>query len=324
MSGIPGLLLVLLLLTLVLHVVARVLRVAIAAESCQRRPWLPTHWREPIEEGEEIRFEADDGAPLSGTFLHRLTETSRGTIVYSHELNGNRWNALAHVEHLRADGFDVFTFDYRNYGRSESRCRWDRAFDVTKSDVADLRAAVRVAVSKSPDPEPPVGVVGVGKGAAIALCTAAEEPAIRGLVFDSIQPLPGETKSGQATSGTRRWNRLCKRILCRRCGPACNPVLAAQDVHVPVLLVHGRNDVHVPLESVRTLASQIAGQCQLWVVPGARHAEAIDIQRLAYQRRTSKFLSRFLRPKPAPTRPPAQDEPAPVVHHGTISSAPAQ
>jgi uncharacterized protein len=323
-SSILGLLLILLLLTLVLHVVAYVLRVAIAADSCQRRPWLPTHWREPIEEGEGIRFQADDGAVLSGTFLQCLTEASRGTIVYSHELNGDRWNALAYVDHLRADGFDVFTFDYRNHGRSVSQGRWDRALDVTITDIADLRAAIRAAVSKSSQAEPVAGVVGVGKGAAIALCTAAQEPAIRGLVVDSVQPLPGDIQTGQATPDTSWWNRLRERILGTPPRAACDLMQAAQDVHVPVLLVHGRNDVHVPLESARTLASQIGGQCQLWVVPGARHAEAIDVQRVAYRRRTSKFLSRYLRPEPAPARQTPQEKPAPVAHHGTISSAPAQ
>ncbi len=324
MSSILGLLLVLLLFTLVLHVVARVLRVAVADESCRRRPWLPTHWREPIEEGEGIPFQADDRTSLSGTFLHRLTDEYRGTVVYSHELNGDRWNALSYVEHLRAEGFDVFTFDYRDHGRSESRCCWDRALDVTEADVADLRAAVRVAVSRSPESNPRVGIVGVGKGAAIALCTAGEEPAVRGLVLDSIQPLAGPVSPKQATSKIAWWRRLFTRACQRPSRPAFDLAQVASEVQMPVLLIHGRNDVHVSLDAVRTLASQVAGQCQLWIVPGARHAEAVQVDRNAYRRRSTKFLLHSLQFTLAPAREALPKPESAVASHARISSAPAQ
>lgn len=324
MSSIFGLLLFLLLLSLVLHVVARVLRVGVADESCQRRPWLPTHWREPLEEGEEVRFEACDGAMLSGTLLHRLTETSRGTIVYSHELNGDRWNALPYVEHLRAEGFDVFTFDYRNHGRSEAQCRWDNAFEVTETDVADLRAAVQAAVAKSSQMDPRVGIVGVGKGAAIGLCVAREEPVVRGLVFDSIQPFPGAMESNDSGAWSNSWCRFLKQILRRTAPESIDVAEAAANVRVPVLLVHGRSDVHVSLDAVRTLAAQIAGQCQLWIVPGARHAEAVHVDVNAYRRRSAKFLTHALQTKPAAVEKASHDPVASGSHHGRISSAPAQ
>ncbi len=323
MASFLGLLVALLLLALVLNVVACALRVAVAADSRQRRPWLPTHWREPIEEGEVIRFQAEAGTVLEGTFLHRLADASRGTIVYSHELNGDRWNALAYVEQLRADGFDVFTFDYRVHGRSQSQCHWDRAFEVTRADIADLRAAVRVAVSKTSDAVPRIAVIGVGKGAAVALCAASEEPAIRALVLDSIQPLPGAVPQRQARSRTNWWTRLLKRIFCRPPRDAVDPDRIAPDVRIPVLLIHGRNDVYVPLEAVRTLASRISGQCQLWIVPGARHAEAIGVDRISYVRRTSRFLAQCMQPKPAPLREKPQEAASPVAHHGPVPSMPA-
>ncbi len=324
MSSILGLLLVLLLFTLVLHVVARVLRVAVADESCRRRPWLPTHWREPIEEGQEIRFQADDRTGLSGTFLHRLTDEHRGTVVYSHELNGDRWNALPYVEHLRAEGFDVFTFGYRDHGRSESHCCWDRALEVTETDVADLRAAVRVAASRSVEPNPRVGIVGVGKGAAIALIAASEDPAVRGLVLDSIQPLPGQAPPEQATSRIAWWRRLFTCVCQRPSRPVFDLGQLAAKVQMPVLLVHGRNDVHVNLDAVRTLASQVAGQCQLWIVPGARHAEAVQVDRNAYRRRSAKFLLHSLQFTPAPAREALPKPESAVASHGRISTAPAQ
>ncbi len=322
-SSIFGLLLILLLLALVLNVVARVLPIAVADESCRRRPWLPTHWREPIEEGEEIRFETGDGTGLVGTYLPRLAEEIAGIVVYSHELNGDRWNALSYVEHLRSVGFDVFTFNYRRHGRNEAPCRWDDAFEVTKADVADLRAAVRAAVSRSSSTKPRLGVFGVGKGAAIALCAAAEESAIHALVLDSIEPFPGASPSRRATGKIGWWRCLATRLIRRRPKPAFDLANIAPQVHVPVLMIHGRNDVHVGLDAVRTLASQIGGQCQLWIVPGARHAEAVHVDRNAYRQRSGKFLLHALQTRPAAVREAAPKPEAAVVERRHVSSSPA-
>ena len=339
MGSIVGLLLTLLLLTLVLHVVAGVLRVPVAADSYRHRPWLPTHWREPIEDGEEICFQTEDGTELAGTFLGSLTDQCRGTIVYSHELNGDRWNALPYVEFLRSEGFDVFTFDYRRHGRNHAQCNWDVAFEVTESDIADLRAAVRTALAKTsqsrrgpaPDSkllqgsEPPAkaAVIGVGKGAAVAFCAAPLEPAVRGLILDSLQPYPGDLPGSQSDSPWAAWSRWAKRLFCRRKWAAIDPRSIAPSVRIPVLLIHGRNDVDVPLESVRSFASRVGGQCQLWVVPGARHGEAIGVDTASYHRRTSRFLTQAMQIRPAAERQKPSEPSRPVVPHGQISSMPA-
>ena len=317
-------LLFLLLFSLVLHVVARLLRVDVAEESCQLRPWLPTHWREPIEEGEEIQFFSRDGVVLSGTYLHRLTDQSRGTIVFSHELNGDRWNALAYVEHLRVEGFEVFTFDYRSHGRSESPRQWDDVFEVTGDDVADLQAAIHVAVARSSQQDPAVGLVGVGKGAAIALCTAIEEPTVRALLLDSIRPVPGAVDSNRAVRKSGDWRRWIKRLIRRSVAKAVDVTEAAKAVKAPVLFVHGRQDAYVSLDAVRTLASQVASSCQLWIVPGARHAEAVQVDKSAYSRRSLRFLNHALRSRPVASEQATDVAPAPVAHSGRVSSAPAQ
>lgn len=339
MGSIVGLLLTLLVLTLVLHVVARVLRVPVAAESYRRRPWLPTHWREPIEDGEEVCFQAEDGTELAGTFLGSLTDRCRGTIVYSHELNGDRWNALPYVEFLRSEGFDVFTFDYRRHGRNHAQCNWDMAFEVTESDIADLRAAVRVALARTSQsrrgpvpnpenlqgPEPPAkaAVIGVGKGAAVAFCAAPLEPAVRSLILDSLHPYPGDLPGSQSDSPWAAWSRWIKHVFCRRKREAIDPRSIAPSVRVPVLLIHGRNDVNVPLDSIRSFASRVGGQCQLWVVPGARHGEAIGVDTASYHRRTSRFLSQAMQARPAGERKKPSEPSRSVVPHGRISSVPA-
>ncbi len=297
MSGFIWLLLSLLILTIVLHVVARVLRVPVVAESCRRTAWLPTHWREPLEEGKEIRFQTADGVWLSGTYLHRLTESSRGTILYSHEMNGDRWNALPYVEHLRAEGFDVFTFDYRNHGRSESVSGGDPEPEVTRADMADLTAAVRLAAVHSDMAGAPVGVIGVSKGAAIALRTAAEEPSIRALVLDSIQPA-----RRRDLRSTRLLNRswLPVRLFVRQRDDRVDLARAAQKLRAATLIVHGQDDVDVPLQFSRSIAARIPSECQLWVVPRARHAEAVEVAAAAYRTRIVDFFTRTMQTAPAP------------------------
>ena len=69
---------------------------------------------------EDVHFNSGDGTPLHGWFLH-AKGTPKATVIHFH---GNARNVSAHhafVDWLPAEGYDVFMFDYRGYGRSEGK-----------------------------------------------------------------------------------------------------------------------------------------------------------------------------------------------------------
>lgn len=142
------------------------------------------HYWDPARAGivyEDVWFEAADGIRLHGWMLPAQTEQVHGTVVFAH---GNAQNISSHVLNIHwlpEEGFHVFAFDYRGFGRSEGRPDFP---GVHRDMVAALHAA---ADDPRVDPERMV-VFGQSLGGSVALTTVAKvghEMDIRGVAVDS-------------------------------------------------------------------------------------------------------------------------------------------
>ncbi len=142
------------------------------------------HRLDPADHGivyEDVYFTSSDGLALHGWWLPARAEEPHGTVVFLH---GNAQNVSTHIAAvywLPAEGFNVFLFDYRGFGRSEGR-----------PDFAgvhrDSEAALREALAR-PDVDPgTVAIFGQSLGASVAITVTAEighELGVRALVADS-------------------------------------------------------------------------------------------------------------------------------------------
>ena len=160
-------------------------------------PWLPLrlsggdfdHSRQE-NESESVEFLTKDGLTLRGSFFHRNSPINRGTILFFHELNGNRWSVLPYLENLRKEGFNLFTFDQRGHGESESPTQTHPTPWITVNDLEDTAAAVEYLQNllNSQRSEEQLGVFGLGKGATLALCCASRDSQVQAVVMDSPAP----------------------------------------------------------------------------------------------------------------------------------------
>ena len=326
--------------TLLLNVFARVVCVSQTSSWFGPGPWLPNRWREPLRDVEFVEFAASDGTKLRGSYLantamvqkgvwyrcakHPAGRSGNGTrplfepwrrngvIVFCHELNGDRWNALPYVEDLRRRGFDVLAFDFRNQGSSSRTPDYDPMPWVTTFETADLTGAIDYLYSREEADLSGVGVIGVSRGAVAALDAAARDPRIRALVLDSACPT-GRLRVHKALNATRRYMRPPPRLLGALCRPLAvfdswvrmvlghwrkcrfvNVDRSARRVRQPVLIVHGENDQLVPLAVARWLGRSMLGGTKLWTVPGAGHGMAVDVARAEYQSRIGDFFVQHL------------------------------
>ena len=154
-----------------------------------RTPWFPLRvqtleeQRSQLEnESESVEFPTKDGLTLRGSFFRRNSLADRGTVLFFHELNGNRWSVLPYLENLRKNGFNIFTFDQRGHGESDSSAKNHPAPWVTTNDLDDLSAAIEYLG------EGQLGVFGLGKGATLALCCASRNSQVQAIVMDSPAP----------------------------------------------------------------------------------------------------------------------------------------
>ena len=295
-----------------LAVLSWVLYVPVVVRGFAETHWLRAELHPPLEGSEECQFLTDDGLVLRGSYLQAATERRHGVVAFCHEVTGNRWSAAPYVEQLRQQGFDIFTFDFRNHGASDRLPDYRPLPWLTRYEVADVRAAVDYLCSR-PDADPRgVGIFGVSKGASAALCAAADEPRILAVVTDGAFPIDAMQKHyirrymniyiplAGINSRLPDWclSSFChwaKFLVGQRHGCRFLDVeQAARRVRQPVFMIHGERDPYVPVEVAQGLRGALAGRSKLWVVAGAKHNWSISVARREYERRVGRFFRKRL------------------------------
>jgi pimeloyl-ACP methyl ester carboxylesterase len=298
-------------LTLGLHLAARLFYMPGAAKIFGQTPWLPSDWREPLEEGEAVEVAAAEGMRLRGTYLKTTAALRRGVIVGCHEFNGDRWNMLSYTDGLRRRGFDLFLFDFRNHGASDRTAGYEPTPWATTYEVADIRAVLDYLASRDDAPPQGVGLLGVGRGAMAALCVA-DDPRVKALVVDGVYPteriqihsLRMILARSIPWSGwlfrvpeivlepLARWVRLI--VGWRRHCRFVSVQQAARRVRLPVLMIHGQCDPHVAVDLVFGLRDAMPAPARLWIVAGAKHTASIRVAADEYHQRVGQFFEEHL------------------------------
>jgi len=155
-------------------------------------PWLPLrrqgldfHQFKLENDGEPVEFPTQNGLVLRGSFFHRNAPIDRGTVLFFHELNGDRWSVFPYLENLRKAGFNLLTFDQRGHGASEDSAKTHPTPWITTNDLEDMAAAVEYLHNRTTTR---LGVLGLGKGATLALCCASRDNRVQAVVMDSPAP----------------------------------------------------------------------------------------------------------------------------------------
>jgi pimeloyl-ACP methyl ester carboxylesterase len=259
---------------------------------------------------ERCEFTTSDGMRLCGSYLRTFSPKRLGVVVFCHEFRADRAGAFAYLNGLCEDGYDVFSFDFRNHGESQSMSSYAPRAWPTVHELNDVAAAIDYVCSR--DDADPRGVIllGVSKGGVTALCAASRLNRVRAVVTDGAfviswvmgynirRFLPRITP----LSSVLNWmpwflftfyGRLVHRYTARKLGHDCLDVLsAARHIEQPVLLVHGERDKTIPAEFTPMLRRRIGGNCRTWIVPKARHNEAAHREPAAYQRKVRRFLAK--------------------------------
>ena len=102
----------------------------------------------PVEGGEDVRFRTADGLELAGTYFQAQDRPAVGRGRLLPRIPQRSLERLPYADHLRDQGFDLFTFDFRNHGESPSDPDYSPLQWVTDHEVARPRGGARLP----PDP----------------------------------------------------------------------------------------------------------------------------------------------------------------------------
>jgi pimeloyl-ACP methyl ester carboxylesterase len=288
----------------------------------------------PEPGGEEVRFRTADGFELAGTYFPALTDNRTGVIVFCPEFLGDRWSALPYAEGLREAGFDLFTFDFRNHGESQTDPSYSPLQWVSDRELVDLRAALDYLRGR-PDRDPAgVGLFGVSRGGGTALVAAASDPTIWAVATDGAFPTRGtmlayilrwaEIYVGSKTIWRRmpKWmfasagwaGRIRSQWLLGRSYPSLERAVARLAPR-PWLMIHGEKDAYIGPEIALELFDRADDPKEAWIVPGAKHNRCREADPASYRDRLVDFFGRY-----APRRPVPRPASAPMAADLVVAS----
>jgi pimeloyl-ACP methyl ester carboxylesterase len=278
----------------------------------QEKPLFVIPRGKPVAGAEDVRFPTVGGLTLSGCYL-KTRSPRRGVILFGLEFGSDRWSCLQYCEHLVNNGYDVFAFEPRNQGESDSQAGYEPLQWVTTFEVEDTRAALAYLKGR-PDADPRgLGLFGISKGAGAGLLAAAADPYVRCFVTDGVF----------ATYSTlvpymRSWFRIynsqyllqglippwyyglvglvgLKQIERQRgCRfPHLENALGRLGSR-PLLMIHGGEDTYIKPDMARTLFQRVKGPADFWLVVGAKHNQALQIADGDYERRVLAFFDQHL------------------------------
>ena len=292
----------------------------------------------PAEKGETVAFPTSDGLILSGSYLRARTEERAGVLVYCHEFLSDRWSYRPYLDQLRDLGYDIFTFDFRNHGVSQSEAGYSPMHWASDREVNDLRAALAYLRTR-PDRDPAgYGLFGVSRGGTTALLVTALECDVWGVISDGAFPTSGTmiayalkwteiyVRSPLFRSLLPRWlyfalawsgrRKSERRLHCRF--PDVERAVARLAPR-PWLMIHGGRDTYINPEIAERLFRIGNGPKELWLVPDAKHNRCREREPEAYAGRLLDFIDHFAPRRPITT--PQRTMPTPVLSHEDLPVA---
>ncbi len=227
----------------------------------------------PAENLEEVSFPSGE-LTLYGVWAHQDDPGGAPILLYFH---GNARNIDEYMGQLGTYwswGYETFIFDFRGFGKSEGEA------DLA-GIVEDGAAAVDYVSDVTGLASEQIPYLGLSLGGTVAVHTAVTKPPsvlITEDMFASGQMLIDDGSGMDLPDGwmlEQEWDNT----------------VAAANVHVPYLVVHGDADTFIQPGHAEAVYAAANDPKELWLVPGADHAETPTVAPEEYQARVTCWIT---------------------------------
>ncbi|HEY9088768.1 MAG TPA: alpha/beta hydrolase [Anaerolineaceae bacterium] len=249
----------------------------------------PAEWA--AWEKEEIWLQSPFGYSLHGMFFPH--GAAKKTVILSHGFTYTLFGSVKYMRIFRALGFNAFLYDNRYHGQSGGKNCTLGYYE--KHDLETVTTWVQNRVGA----DGIIGTHGESMGAAISILHAAIDPRVQFVVedcgYDRLDALLAYRSRADYRLPEFPFVNLANvvvRILTGMDFHRVAPVEGARQVTAPMLFIHGAEDDFVPVKMVHALYEQkVHGPRKLYIVPGAGHAQAYNVDPAGYARVIREFLA---------------------------------
>ncbi len=240
---------------------------------------------------EELTLKTAEGLRLS-CWLIPAGPRAKGTIIYLHGVSESKIVGLPFAKLFHDAGFNVFLYDSRRHGDSEGRfCTYGF---YEKHDTCTV---INYLASRNDIHLGHIGLFGSSMGAAIAIQVAAIDRRISAVVAESgFATLRTVFDDYQKRMIKLPWHYL-RNIVIKRSeqlahfkASAVSPLEAVTSVHIPIFIVHGTADDRIDFRYSEQLYASTGEPKQLWLIPGAKHNDMMEVGGEEYRRRVLHFF----------------------------------
>ncbi|MDA0988280.1 MAG: alpha/beta hydrolase [Chloroflexi bacterium] len=246
---------------------------------------------------ENVTFQSSDGTLLSGWFI---PGESPKTVILLHGFTDIRDKMLPHADFLHDAGYSVLLFDFRSRGQSAGD-----AVTLGFHEQGDVQGAVQYLKDRQDADGESVGVLGISMGGATAILGAAETPELTAVVsesaFKSVDSAIASSFEHFIDLPAFPFAPITVLIIEKRLGIKADQVVPEDRVGLisprPVFIIHGQEDeTIVPGDAEAIYAAAKEPKEDLWFIPGAGHAEGVEIAPEEYAKRVVDFFNLYLEP----------------------------
>lgn len=244
---------------------------------------------------EEVTITTSDGIKLAAWFVPSEKKTDQ-VIILLHGYPADKANLLNWAEFLHED-FNLFFFDFRYFGKSEGG-----QTTIGSSEQKDLQAAIEYLRERG---LVKIGAMGFSMGGAVAILTAANPSAdgLKAVVSDSAfanLDLMGYefyrnlfVLKYPLTWFTKMWTWILLGIDVNQ----ISPERAAQNLKIPILLIHSKADQTIPFENALRIqrALQNNPKAEFLFVSEGSHGYLPQTILEEYQKRVAEFFGENLK-----------------------------
>ncbi len=210
----------------------------------------------------------------------KAKQSDANVLLYFHGNNMNIGANVAHANRFHQSGFSVLLIDYRGYGRSKGR------FPNEKRVYQDAATAWNYLVNQRKIPPDKIFIYGHSLGGAIAIDLALQYPKAAGLIVE------GSFTSIKHLVASRNLFSMfpVNLILTQR----FESIKKVPNLKVPVLFIHGTDDLTVPAFMSQDLYAAAPNTKKLLLVSGAGHNNVAEIARCEYFQAVQSFVNLIL------------------------------